>query len=103
MVTEMIPRNEKKKWVQPKTTHAKTTARALTSAEITAKEADKVEMAAKKAEKARAQVEQAEQLETQDTIVVAPKVLVPRSPIRQPFVIWNITGRSYVKLTRWRT
>ena len=77
VITQMIPRNEKKRWLQEKKSHGKTTARALTGAEIAEKEANKAEKAAKKAEQSRQLVQEQDRLETQETIVVTPKVLIP--------------------------
>jgi hypothetical protein len=81
-VTQMIPRNEKKKWLTEKKVHGKANARALTGAEMAEKALDKVEKAAKKAERAQQQAQ--EQLETQDEIVVAPRVQVIRTSTPPP-------------------
>jgi hypothetical protein len=84
VTTQIIPRNIKKKWLQPKAAHVKANARALTGAEMATKAADKEEKAAKLAEQARGQVQVVEQLETQDTITVAPRVLVNRTQTPTP-------------------
>jgi hypothetical protein len=85
ITTQMIPRNEKKKWLREKKAHGKANARALTGAEVAEHEVNKEERASAKALK-EAQVipQETQEMATQDEIVAAPKVQVTRTPTPSP-------------------